>query len=152
MTNRPQLSGESPVLPVRLMPAGRVAIALGVAMRTLDRLIARGVLPQPVMMSGRRLWPADVVERVRQARLSHRPTNRHHARKGPAAARRIRFERRVLAFALLDVLNDCGAVVLIDALRRHGATERWRSLSIGQLAALVAELHEMSRLVRGLGR
>jgi hypothetical protein len=132
------------------MPAGGVAIALGVVTRTLDRLIARGVLPPPVMMSGRRLWPADVVERVRQERLNHRPSNRHHARKGPAAARRIRFERRVLAFALLDVLNDCGAVVLLDALRRHGAAERWRSLSVGQLGALVAELHALSRLARGV--
>jgi hypothetical protein len=132
------------------MPAGRVAVALGVATRTLDRLIARGVLPRPVMMSGRRLWPADVVERVRQERLSHRPTNRHHARRGPNAARRYRFERRVLAFALLDVLNDCGAAVLLDALARHGATERWRSLKLDQLARLVAELHELSRLARGL--
>jgi DNA-binding transcriptional MerR regulator len=144
------MSGEDRSSPARLLPVGRVAAALGVSVRHVHRLVDRGLLAPPEKQAGRYLWSSTDVERARQQRLEHRPTNRHHARKAPDVARRLRQDRRVLAFALLDALNDCGVPTVLDTLRRHGAAERWRDLGLGQLSALAAELHALSRLARGV--
>lgn len=46
----------------RFLRLGDVAEALGVAVRTVYRLIADGALPQPVKVRGRSVLPASSVE------------------------------------------------------------------------------------------
>jgi hypothetical protein len=146
------MSGDAENRPSPLRPRRRVAEALGVSGRHVDRLVERGVLAPPVNQAGRWLWHADDVERARQARLGQRPSNRRHARKGTYMARRVREERAVVARVFLALLEhgEPGLQIACGIFRAH-APLGLRGLTVDQLARLVGQLAAADRSIRGLG-
>jgi hypothetical protein len=123
---------------------------LGIGRRQLYRLLDQEQLPMPVKQAGRNLWREEDVERLRQQRLAHRPTNRQNARSGMRVVARVRRERCALARAFLDCWQRCSLALAVDLVRRHGAVEGPLDLNIEQLARCTAELEYAVRLVRGL--
>jgi hypothetical protein len=50
-----------------LVPIGVLAKALGRSVRTMERWLERGLLPNPIKVNGQRYYAAGEVERIRQA-------------------------------------------------------------------------------------
>ena len=143
------MTSEDFVQPARLLPVGQAAARLGIQRRQLYRLVEQGVLPRPVRMAGRNLWPTDAVERARQERQRYEPRNRRIAR-GPRVAVRLRRDRIALAHSFLRCWQRCSLHVALDVLHRHGAVQGPLDLGLEELARATAELESAVRLVRGL--